>query len=61
MTNIQEKMKEVLHVNDFESLENLGNIMQYIMMKEAGMEEYLLHYYLEQHNLTEKDVEGYSI
>lgn len=58
-TVIKEKMQEALHENDFESLKRLGHIMQYMMMKERGMETSLLNYYMEMNSLTEKDVAPY--
>ena len=61
MTSIKEKMQEALHKDDFESLKRLGHIMQYLMMKKSGMETALLHHYMEQNGLNEKDVDGYYI
>ena len=61
MTSIKEKMQEALHEDDFESLKRLGHIMQYIMMKESGMETALLNYYMEKNNLNQEDVDGYYI
>ena len=58
-TVIKEKMGEALHENDFESLKKLGKIMQYLMMKENGMESSLLDIYMKQNGLNEKDVDGY--
>ena len=58
-TVIKEKMEEALHENDFESLKKLGKIMQYVMMKENGMESSLLDIYMKQNGLNEKDVDGY--
>ena len=61
MTSIKEKMQEALHEDDFESLKRLGHIMQYLMMKESGMETALLHHYMVQNGLNENDVDGYYI
>lgn len=58
-TLIKEKMKQALHENDFESLKRLGRIMQYMMMKESGMETSLLNYYMEMNDLNQEDVDGY--
>ena len=58
-TVIKEKMQEALHKNDFESLKRLGHIMQYMMMKESGMETSLLNYYMEMNDLNQEDVDYY--
>ena len=58
-TVIKEKMQEALHENDFESLKRLGHIMQYMMMKESGMETSLLNYYMEMNDLNQEDVDYY--
>ena len=58
-TVIKEKMQEALHKNDFESLKRLGHIMQYMMMKESGMETSLLHHYMKMNDLNQEDVDYY--